>query len=172
MRNEKNQTHSRIFDSRNTHKKKCRRKEKKKNCAHRLTHRVDSANRCCVSLSFSLNEATSARALALICWFPSTWDCFNLSISAFNSGEKLKRLLWISGEDSPSHGRFTPSSTTLRHSISLEREKGGGRGGWKVPRPSLRTVVGHFGASRALPSCISNNSTKEKTSVKQVTKKE
>ena len=30
MRNEKNQTHSRIFDSRNTHKKKCRRKEKKK----------------------------------------------------------------------------------------------------------------------------------------------
>ena len=30
MRNEKNQTHSRIFDSRNTHKKKCRRKEKEK----------------------------------------------------------------------------------------------------------------------------------------------
>ena len=49
--------------------------------------------------------------------------------------------------------------------------RGGGRGGWKVPRPSLWTVVGHFGASRALPSCISDNSTKEKTSVKQVTKK-
>ena len=57
-----------------------------------LTHRVDSARRCWVSLSFSLNRATSARAIALIPWLPSPWESFSLSISAFNSVERKNKL--------------------------------------------------------------------------------
>lgn len=57
-----------------------------------LTDRVDSARRYWVSLSFSLNRATSARAIALISWLPSPWESFSLSISAFNSGERKNKL--------------------------------------------------------------------------------